>query len=198
MVTSRGVPAGMLAELAKPCWYPVAMVYLDWPGGAVRWHSNVGDISWDSQTWTGVGAFGEINVPAEVPGLVAAEAGLRLYGVPSTIYDYLDDPIRNRAATIYVGATTVRGGTTLVADPVEIFSGYMDAMSMTEAHREDSGEITLERSVLLTIGSGPGARTSGRVSHSAEDQAKRYPTDTAGRLVIYNQSKTGKITWPQT
>ena len=196
MVMTRGTPTALLSAFASGRFYPVAFVYLDWPEGEIRWHTSRGTITWGGNDWLGVGAFGNLALPEEALSLVPAEAALRLYGVPDDIYDYLDDPIRNRPGAIYVGALTTRAGSTLVADPVEIFAGYMDAFGMKETVEVSEGRTELRRFAELQLGSGPGARVRGRISHSAEDQVAKFPGDTAGRPLIHNRANAEKLTWP--
>ncbi len=197
MALNRGADASFMAEIAGPVWYPVTLVYLDWPGAPVRVHSSVGSISWSGETWSGVGSFGEVVVPREVSGVVPSEAGLRLYGVPDDIYDMLGDQIRNQVGAIYVGALTERSSNTMVGEPSEVFSGYMDAMRMEETVEASDGERRILRFVEITLGSGPPARTGGRIFHSAEDQDAAFAGDTAGRHVIYNEANLRNLTWPE-
>lgn len=196
MVLSRGVDSATKAELSsgRPI-FPVIAVYLDWPGGAIRAHSSSGTISWDSQSWLGVGPFGSVSVPGEGFGMASQPATLRLVGVPATLDDYLDDAIRGRDAWVGWGLTTERGGSALIGDLNEMFSGYMDAMvdkTVAEGGR-------LARGVTLQAVSGPSQRARASIYHTAEDQERAFPGDTAGRHVINAEAQVSKVqrTWPE-
>ena len=189
----RNIDPATLAELAKPVFNPVILVYLDWPDAPVRVHSNVGTLSWDGHDWHGVGQFGDIRMPEEDTGLAAQPAETRLIGVPDELDQYLDDPIRNREGVLYFGTVTERDGNTLVGEPFEMFAGYMDALRET-VEVEDG---RMRRDVLLSIASGPSQRSFAELFHTYEDQLRRFPTDTAGRLTINAEAERDKLTWPE-
>lgn len=185
---TRGIPSAMLTALADTC-YPVVFVYLDWPGGAVRAHSSGGTIVWGGHSWTGVGRFGSITLPGEFGGMVNAEAELQLIADPVTLDDYTDDVIRNRDGEVFFGLLTGRESGVLVSDPVSVFAGQMDVM-VVEATAEG-------HAATLSLITGPGARSDAAVFHSDQDQARKYPGDTAGRLVALAVATAQKTTWPE-
>jgi hypothetical protein len=189
----RNIDPTTLTALAQPVFYPVILVYLDWPGGAVRAHSNVGVLTWDSQSWNGVGQFGALQMPDEELGLAAQPAEVRLMGAPDDLDQYLDDPIRNREAVIYFGVVSERGGNVLIGEPFEMFVGYMDAMRETVTVEDG----VMRRDVVLTIANGPSQRSFAEVFHTYEDQQRRFPGDTAGRLTINAEAERDKLTWPE-
>jgi len=190
----RNIDPTTLAALAQPVINPIILVFLDWPDAPVYAHSNVGPLQWASQTWAGVGEFGELQMPDESLGDMASQpAEVRLLGAPEELDNYLNDPIRNREARIYFGAVTERSGTTLIGEPFEIFVGYMDAMR--ENTTVDGG--VLRRDVILTVANGPSQRSFAEVFHTYEDQKRRFPGDTAGRLTINAEAERDKLTWPE-
>lgn len=188
---TRGVPAEMMAAISKKVFFPIILVHLDWPDAAVRVHSNVGTLSYEEQTWLGVGGFGAITLPQEARGQASLSAELRLVGLGPELDAYLDDEIRGRLARVLFGAVTERNGSTLVADPVEVFSGYMDALR--DVTQGANGVI--ERGVILTVAQGPSQRSAAAAYHTAEDQARLYPGDTAGRHTINAEARAGNFTW---
>lgn len=193
---TRGVPAPMLSAIGDT-FYPVLFVWLDWPGAAVRAHSGVGTITWGGHNWTGVGHFGEVSLPEEAGSMVATEANLSLVADPAALDDYMGDAIRNLSGEVYIGVVTARpgeaGGTVLVSDPITVFSGTMDGMVM-DVEPGDKGFTTKAVVSLIT---GPGARSDATIYHSDEDQARRYPGDTAGRLVVLALARQQKLYWPE-
>lgn len=189
----RPISAGMQAALSAPFFYPVAMVYLDWPGGVLRMHSGAGSITWGGESWSGVGGFGEVSVPDEALGGVPVEFSLSLICPFAELASYADAVIRQRAGRIYLGATTEPGMNTLVGDPVEIASGTMDTMVLSI---ETSGSTSLYQ---LTVGlaTGPGYRTSAAIAHSHEDQSRQYPGDTAGLRLMAAMARAENTQWPE-
>lgn len=192
MGLKRAVHEDTLAAL-NGIFHPVLMVYLDWPGGAVRAHSGAGTITWDGHNWLGVGQFGEVEIPGEAPGLAASNVSLSLLGVPPDIWDTLEAPIRNRPGRLWVALTTQPGGNVLVGEPIDLFIGHMDAMRY-RLRREDGG---VSHAVQIDLGSGPGARSSSAVLHSLEDQADKFPGDTAGRHLINVEAHAENEPWPK-
>lgn len=197
MGLTRTIHADTKAALQR-VFYPIVMVHLDWPGGHVYAHSGAGTITWDGQSWLGVGKFGNIEVPGEAPGLAASQATLSLIGAPDALFDLLDAPIRNRPGEIYIALTTRPGGNILIGSPISLFSGYMDAMRYRLMSGEgDDGRTVLDHVVQIDLGSGPGARSASAVLHSYEDQIAKYPGDTAGRFLINIEAETETMTWPK-
>ena len=190
---SRNIQAATLQALSKSVIYPIVLVYLDWPDGAVRAHSNAGQLSYDGFQWNGVGEFGSLQMPEEEMGLASQPAELRLIGVPEEIDQYLEDDIRDREGIIYFGAVTERNGNVLVGEPFEIFTGYMDAFR----ERSQVEDGTLRRDVILQLAPGPSQRAFAEVFHTYEDQIRRFPGDTAGRLTLFAEAEADKFTWPQ-
>jgi hypothetical protein len=189
----RNIHPATLAAMARTPIYPVVMVYLDWPTGPVRVHSNVGTITYDGHDWTGVGNFAGLQMPGEETGLISQPAQLRLIGAPDELDQYLDDPIRDRDGEILFGLVTDRAGNTLIGDPFSIFIGYMDAMRETVA----SEDGTLRRDLLIDVAGGPSQRAFTELYHTYEDQKREFPGDTAGRLVINAEAEREKLTWPE-
>jgi hypothetical protein len=132
-------------------------------------------------------------MPEEDLGLAAQPAEVRLMGAPDELDQYLTDPIRNREAIIYFGVVTERGGNVLIGQPFEMFVGYMDAMRETVTVEDG----VMRRDVVLTVANGPSQRSFAEVFHTYEDQSRRFPGDTAGRLTINAEAERDKLTWPE-
>lgn len=196
---TRGVPPAMTAALASgEVLYPVLFVWLDWPGTPVRAHTGRGTITWGGHDWTGVGPFGQVGVPGEAGGSMAAtEAEVSLLADPTALDAYLDAVIRNLSGEIYMGCLTARPGTgaedVLLSDPVTMFSGLMDGM-MVEAKAIDRG---VAHRAVISLVTGPGARSDAAVYHSDQDQARKFPGDTAGRHLVLAYANAQKFLWPE-
>lgn len=191
MGLTRDIHPDTLAALGG-VFHPILMVYLDWPGGAMRAHSGVGPITWGGNIYAGVGAFGGVEIPGESMGLAASRLSLSLLGVPPDIWDKLEAPIRNRPGKIWEGLTTKPGGNVVIGEPIELFVGVMDAMRYRL--RKDGGDLI--HAVQLDLRSGPPARAKANLFHSYESQIAEFPGDTAGRLFINAEAEAENITWP--
>ncbi len=193
----RGLDPDMLAALEGP-FFPICLAFLDWPDAPVYAHSGVGTITWDGHEWRGVGALGNVEIPPEAAGVAAVDAMLSLAGVSADLEGFADDAIRNRTVELYMGAVAARpgdpGGTTLRGNPVSLFSGTMDGLSIIASEGEDG----IDHEARVSVATGPSARSAATIYHTNEDQSSRYPADTAGRLVILAYAKAQKVTWPET
>lgn len=192
-MVARSINAATKAAIAAGNFCPIVLVYLDWPGGAVRVHSNVGNLNFGGKTWLGIGSFGSISAPEETAGLAQNSASLQLIGAPDEMDDYLDSPIRGRAGEIWFGAVTERAGNVLIGAPFRVFAGYMDAMRDTM--QMENGDVV--RVITIDVANGPSQRLSASLFHTDEDQRRSHPTDTAGRLVINSERRLDRLTWPE-
>jgi hypothetical protein len=196
---TRGLPPAMQAALASGApIHPVLFVWLDWPDAEVRAHSGRGTITWGGHDWAGVGPFGSVGVPGESGGsMAAAEAQLSLVADPAVLDAYLDDVIRNRPGAIWLGLLTARPGSgasdVLLADPVPLFQGQMDGL-LIEIGTSDGG---LSHRAMVGLTTGPGARSGAAVFHSDQDQARKFPGDTAGRHLVLAYANAQKFMWPE-
>ena len=193
MGLSRNLDPSLLAALAGT-FNPVILVYVDWPDSPVYTHSGIGEIIFDGQTWLGLGKYGGISVPTEDFSLVNAKASLSVAGDIADLLGELNADPRNKDVLIYFGVTTEPAGNILVGAPTLIFTGYVDSVdfSLSKAGTD------LNSSLSIGVSSGPSARASATINHTAEDQAFNYPNDTAGRQLI-NQNKKlyNPDVWPE-
>lgn len=192
MVT-RNIHPDTMAAISAGGFAPVVLVYLDWPDGLVRMHSNVGTISFGGNDWTGVGPFLNVQAPEEAQGLAQSVASVQLVGAPDELDAYLDAPIRGRMSEIWFGVVTERAGSTLIGQPFRIYAGYMDGL--VEGGRSENGDFV--RIVTVEVANGPSQRLSASLYHTDEDQRRQHPADTAGRLVINTERRYERLTWPE-
>lgn len=179
----RDIDPLLLAEYQKPIFYPVAMVYLDAPDGELFLHSGAGDLSYDGETWLGLGGIGGIDIPAEESGAVPEEAVLTIAGLVDDLLVLADDQdTRGRQVDIYSGCTTTAGGVTLVGAPLRVFTGSMGKSDFVL----DASRRSATFSVMVK--SGQPARSGSQIAHSDEEHQSRHVGDTIFRRVS-NASK---------
>lgn len=188
----RNVSAGLMGAISGPYFYPVVMVWLDWPDGAVRAHSGSGTISWGGHLWHGVGNFGSIEAPEETLSGVPVEFSLSLVCDLPELAAYADARVRQRPGAIWFGATTTAGGNVLVGDPAELCYGTMDTLVLAV----DSDDGNLDYRLTVGCATGPGYRSMAAINHSHEDQSRKYPGDTAGARLMQLMSKAAVTLWP--
>lgn len=130
-MADRGFSGTMETALSSADAPFALLVYLNWPSGAVRLWTGVGNRSWNSQTWVGAGEIG--NIDRVTDSVDKADVGVEL------TLNYLDDDIRNevnttnpvgRDASIYLALTNVAAGT--ITDAYEIFTGFIDKIEILD------------------------------------------------------------------
>lgn len=180
MALTRGVDAAMIAILAGH-FHPVLLTEADAPSGILRAHTNKGTLVYDGHDWSGFAPYAMWSFPDEGGGLTTAEAEVHLALSVEGMLALRGENMRNRAVRVLLGAVTEAGGNVLRAPPVEMFAGGFDSRRVSIA-RDASDD--LQHDMALGVGVGPSARAGASIEHGAEDQARAFPGDTAGRHVI--------------
>lgn len=195
MGLTRGVSAGLVTALGGH-FHPVRLIEADYPGGMIRVHTGVGNLSWNTHTWTGLGHFVRFEGPVEMGGGVAADVGsIRLAATVDGILAERGKTIRGRLVTVYLGAVTKPAGNVLVDGTFNAFSGYFDGRSFS---LRKGGEGNFTHDLVLSLGNGPGARSRVEVTHSYEDQIAKYSDDTGFRHVqIALRKAQNPDPWPR-
>jgi len=171
------IPTSMRDAILSGAFHPVMLVYVDWPGGAVRVHSGVGDLSWDGHTWTGVRGFGFVSLPVVARGIGQETGLLQFGGLDAVIDEMIGADSAGAQVDAWFGVLTGRAPAPLLADPVRMFTGTID-----DAGDTISADATT-RQGRLTIVSGPSQMSGGSPTHTFEDQKLASAGDTAGRWV---------------
>ena len=153
-------------------------VELMFDSGALRIWSGIGDKSIGGQTYTGTGSLLSVGGIEESDGLSAPGASISLSGVDSSLVSLaIQEPYQNRDCRILLGSGD---------DFFEIFSGFMDVMTI-----EDSGEtcvinLTVESRLIILDRKVP-------LRYTQETQNSLYPGDTFFSTVASLQDK--KVDW---
>ena len=158
---TRTVPAALLSALSGDEIEVFYAVDLAFDSGNMRLWTGYGDKTINSQTYTGTGNLLTIDGLEEASDLSARGTTLTLSGLDSTIVSYaLTEEYQGRLVTIYWGVGS---------ETVEVFSGYMDKMTIQDAGDNatiglsvESRLITLERANVrrYTSESHAGVRTA--------------------------------------
>ena len=193
LTLTRKIHPDTMNAIVNGGFYYIWLVEIDWPTGTVRAHSGVGTIRFDGADWYGVGNFGQIGLPDESSGLAAFPASFELVGLPDDLSLYLNQNVRDRSVNVYCAITADRNGTRIIGEPIELWNGYADAMVF---HASTTG-YGIEYGLRLEARGGPCVRATASVYHTDEDQSRRHPGDTAGRLTINAEAEGVKLTWPE-
>ena len=163
---SRSINANIVSALSNPEIEPFYAVRLDFATAAIYLWTGYGDKTINSQTYIGSGNLLSIDGLEEVNDLSTAGTSLVLNGMDSTILNYaLTEEYQGREVNIYWGV----GG---VSEVVEVFSGYMDQMTIVD--KGDTSTIKLSVESKLIVLERPNIRRYTEGSHSSVIATEGY------------------------
>ncbi len=189
---TRTIATANKNETTAEVFRPVLFLFLDLDGGDVTVNSSDQDIAWDfdgdssDETFTGVGQFGSVSVINESADLKASGIQCMLTGVPTThISNALSEDYSGRTAKLYIGF--LNASRVLVADPMVIFAGRIDAMDI---------QIGKTASVSVSIESKLVDWERARIRrYTNQDQRNLYSTDEFCEFVVQTVEK--ELVWGQ-
>ncbi|QDP58953.1 MAG: hypothetical protein Unbinned2819contig1003_39 [Prokaryotic dsDNA virus sp.] len=186
---ARGISSAMtslaLGGEVKPLLLVEALFDSNAPSSYIYLWNGIGDLSHDSKTYIGAGDLLSISTIQESVELQANGVTLQLAGV--------GDPLLSKAKTENYQGREVNiklGGfdasNSIIADPVIVFSGFMDTMTIT-----DDGQIG---TIALTVENRLIEFEKTRVRRFTDnDQRIDYPNDDGLEYVTQIQDK--QIVW---
>ena len=173
------------AEATAATNHPVYFVKLAFDSGDVNFHSDVGEITWGGDTYTGAGRIGAITGIEETSDLSRTPISLTLSGLPTDLLSaVLSEHYQGRIATVYLGyldMTTYQ----LVADPIILYRGLMD---IPRVRQGETLSIALSVESRFAQWDRPVIRR-----YYNEDQRSRSSADTG--LQNVEQSTEKQIVW---
>jgi len=207
---ARNISTALEEASAKTVVFPIIFVEAEFDSGTTRMWSGVGDLVWDSKTWTGGGSLLNVSSIEETTEFKAIGTRVSLSGIPSELLSIaLQEDYQGRTLRVYLGAfevdyafLTQENGSyilkedsdfisvftdqDIVAEPIVIFSGRMDIMTIGEAGNTSSIEVTVENRLIDF------ERTRER-RYTSEDQKIDYPSDKGFEFVSSIQDT--EIVW---
>ena len=158
----------------------VLLVRLDFVAETVYIASTPFNINWNSPTWIGVGALGQVSGVTEQTDVNSAATVITMSGIPN---EYISDSMTvvngGGKAQLYVGFMS-QGA--LVTDPIPAALGLIDAPSFILDAKTCSISISIE-SEFSDLQRARGGRLTG------SDQRSRYPWDMCCDYVSLIQDK---------
>lgn len=179
------VETALTADVIEP-FFAVDLLF-DSPSELYLW-TGVGDKTIGSKTYQGAGALLQIEPIEETADIAARGATLTMSGIPSSLLSHaLQTQYQGRECKIYFG---VIGSP---SDYVEIFSGYMDQMTIDEGPETSTIVMTVENKLVALERPAATRYTSGY-------QRSKYPTAAPGStpdkgLDFVEGLQTKKIIW---
>lgn len=166
---TSGMQAVATADIVRPIFL-VRMVFdsSESPNELNLW-SGVGDLTYDSETYTGVGDLLSISSVTETADMQASGINVVLTGVKSSLVVIAKDhEYQGRPLTVMLGAFDASGS--LIANPTTVFAGFMDTMTIAESGDTSTISIAVENKLIAF------ERSKIR-RYTAEDQKIDHPTD---------------------
>lgn len=184
---SHSIDPATLAAAGAAVTYPVEMVDLEFASGTVRFHTWIGDLVWNGNTYTGTGTLGGISGIEETSEPSRSTTTLTLRGVPNDIIAIaLNEHYQGRPCTVREGrlnATTLQ----LAGTPWVKRRGLMDTMRIRQGQ---------DCSIALTVESEFSQWDRPVVRRYTDaDQQSRYPGDRFFEFVEKMADKT--VYWGQ-
>lgn len=185
---TRSVTGAVASAITQPTVGMVIFVEMLFGSGALRVCSAGYNLTWNSQTWQGVGALGAIEEVKEGEGGEVTGLAFTLSGVPSShIAIALAENYQGRVVNVYVGFLDLPTHAVL-ADPVPEWSGRIDQMPIVDARGGTATiRVTAENELYDFARPAP-------LYWTDEDQRKLYPTDTGLRFA--KQLNERVLSWP--
>ena len=162
--TTTAVDTALAAEVIRPC----ALVRLDFASGNVLVNSTASTITYSAEDYLGVGDLGAIDTIEEAGSVQPTGIKLTLSGIPPSYLSIaLGDDYQGRDVKIYTAL--LDESHQLIADPVLVFQGRMDYMSIAMA---ETATITITAENHLANWNRPRVRR-----FNDKDQQDKYPGD---------------------
>lgn len=207
---ARNVSTQLQQAASASVVFPIIFVEAEFDSSTVRMWSGIGDLSWDAKTWTGGGSLLNVSSIEESTEVKAVGTRVSLSGIPSELLSLaLQEDYQGRNLKVYLGAFTDEntfllnqdgsimlkedGGKIIavdeqdiIAEPIIIFSGRMDIMTINEGGDTSTVEVTVENRLIDF------ERTRER-RYTSEDQKIDYPNDKGFEFVTSIQDT--EIVW---
>lgn len=139
---SRTIDSGLLTALTGNLVNPYYAVELMFDSAPLRFWTGLGDRTIGGETYLGTGSLLNIAAAEEVGDLSAKAMVLTLTGLDSSIVSLaLQEPYQRRIAKVYLGEQSVN-------PVVEIFSGFMDTMQISDEPETATVVLTIESKLV--------------------------------------------------
>lgn len=144
---ARSISSSLNSALTDKVVKPILLVEAQLDEGTVYLWNGIGNLVWQSATWTGAGAIMNVGTVEEQVGLKATGTNIQLNGIPAEYISMaLQADYQGRKIIMRVGA--LDGNNDIIADPVVVFSGRIDVMNVTESGDISVVGITIENRLI--------------------------------------------------
>ena len=128
--------------------HPLLLAKINTSGGDVRVWTGIGDLTFNSETYTGTGTFGGVTTVTEKTDLSANGIGFSLSGIPSELISTaLGEVEQGRTCTLWLALLNTSTGA-LINNPYEIFAGFTDVTIIGEEGETSTITINAENRLI--------------------------------------------------
>ena len=182
---SRELTTAMKSAVTADLVRPITLVQCAFDSGDLNLWSGIGNLTVGGVEYVGAGTLLQIGEIAESAELQANGLTVALSGITEPLISKArDEDYQGRKLKVLLGAIDSEGDVT--ANPVILFSGFMDTMVINDGAETATIQITVENRLIEF------ERTRGR-RYTAEDQKIDYPDDKGLEFVAEMQEK--EIIW---
>jgi len=166
---SRSINVQTLEALKENVIRPFLALEVDWPNTdsniPLRVWTGWGDIVFEGVSWAGLGHLLQINPIEENASLAVRGLRMKLDGLDSTILDFvIGTDFQGRDVQLYFGV--MNEDATIIGQPISVFTGYLDAATISESSTGSLVEVTAENKIL-------DFQRAGRHRYTVQDQVSR-------------------------
>jgi len=166
---SRAFDSGTATALAQQSVSVLTFVKLDFASGVVRCHNGLGTYTWGGFDWLGVGDFGAVSQLEEGADVSPYGITLSLSALDATMAGVaLTEDYFRREVVIYLGALSAAD--VLIDDPIQMWAGFMDVMSLTAGAESDIITVQCESELVAFD-------RSSNLKYTTQTQQKYFPSD---------------------
>jgi hypothetical protein len=182
----RAMSSADLTALQSSNLQPVVFVQITFNSTTIYLWSGIGSISWNGQTWTGLGSLLGMSPIEDGATVEARGMSITLSGLDATlISNCLSDFGLGLPATVYFG---MRSSGSIISSPIDAWSGRVDRPDISVSGQEATITINLE-SRLLDMNNAVDRRLTN------QDQQMTWPGDLGLQFVDALQERT--LFWGQ-
>lgn len=149
----RNLTTAMKTALQASIQYPALFVQATFVSETIYMWTGSGSVTWNSQTWTGLGSVLGVSTPEDSATVEAKGITLSVSGIdPTLLPEAMTDFGLGLPVFVYLGLYTGLGGT-LIDGPVIAWAGRMDKPTFNFSGTEAMLEINCENRLLdMNIG----------------------------------------------
>lgn len=185
---SRTLTSAMQTVATSEVVRPIVLVQCDFDSGALNLWNGIGNLTVSSVDYVGAGTLLNISTMKESADLAANGMSVTLSGVTEPLISKArDEDYQGRELKILLGA--MDSSNSVIANPVIIFSGFMDTMTIQDGAETATISVTVENRLIEF-------QRSRIRRYTAEDQKIDYPTDKGLEFVAEIAEK--EIVWGRT